>query len=236
MTKKSIQLSNGETIPYQLERRARRTVGLKITTDGLVVHAPKYILEFQLKKLIQEKSNWILSKLEARKQNQLPPIIWQHGEILQLLGNAITLNVVQETKNKQAQFNQNRLIITSPQADDETVIMHKVIQWYKKQAQLDFGRRVAVLAAKLGVSTPPLKLSSAQSRWGSCSSRGAIRLNWRLLQAPPHIINYVVCHELAHLKEMNHSAKFWSVVESIYPDYKLSEKELKQLSPQLHRM
>lgn len=236
MTKKSIQLSNGETIPYQLERRARRTVGLKITTDGLVVHAPKYILEFQLKKLIQEKSNWILSKLEARKQNQLPPIIWQHGEILQLLGNAITLNVVQETKNKQAQFNQNRLIITSPQADDETVIMHKVIQWYKKQAQLDFGRRVAILAAKLGVSTPPLKLSSAQSRWGSCSSRGAIRLNWRLLQAPPHIINYVVCHELAHLKEMNHSAKFWSVVESIYPDYKLAEKELKQLSPQLHRM
>jgi hypothetical protein len=61
-------------------------------------------------------------------------------------------------------------------------------------------------------------------------------LNWRLLQAPPHIINYVVCHELAHLKEMNHSAKFWAVVASIYPDYKSAEKELKALSPQLHRI
>lgn len=241
MTKKpiklsSIQLSNGETIAYQLERRARRTVGLKITADGFVVHAPKYILEFQLKKLIQEKSNWIVSKLDARKQNHIPPIIWQDGETLQLLGNAINLNVVQDAKNKQAQFNHDSLTITSPQADDEAVIKHKVIQWYKKQAEVDFGRRLAVLAAKLGVSTPPLKLSSAQSRWGSCSSRGDIRLNWRLLQAPPHIINYVVCHELAHLKEMNHSAKFWAVVESIYPDYKLAEKELKQLSPQLHRM
>jgi predicted metal-dependent hydrolase len=236
MSKKSIQLSNGETIAYQLERRARRTVGLKITADGLVVHAPRYILEFQLKKLIQEKSNWILSKLDARKKNHIPPIIWQDGETLQVLGNAINLNVVQDAKNKQAQFNHDSLTISSPQADDEAVIKHKVIQWYKKQAEVDFGRRLAVLAAKLGVSTPPLKLSSAQSRWGSCSSRGDIRLNWRLLQAPPHIINYVVCHELAHLKEMNHSAKFWAVVESIYPDYKMAEKELKQLSPQLHRM
>jgi len=86
------------------------------------------------------------------------------------------------------------------------------------------------------VSTPPLRLSSAQSRWGSCTIRGDIRLNWRLLQAQPSIINYVACHELAHLKEMNHSAKFWAVVGSIYPNYKTAEKELKQLSHQLHRM
>ncbi len=236
MIKKSIQLSNGETIAYHLERRARRTVGLKITTDGLVVHAPKYILEFQLKKLIQEKSNWIVSKLAARQRNYVPPIVWQDGETLQFLGNTITLNVVQDNKNKQAQFNHNRLIITSPEAGNETVIKHKVIQWYKKQALIDFSRRLAIFAAKLGVDTPPLKLSNAQSRWGSCSSRGDIRLNWRLLQAPPSIINYVVCHELAHLKEMNHSAKFWAVVGRIDPDYKTAEKELKVQSPQLHRM
>lgn len=236
MAKKSIQLSNGKTIAYQLERRARRTVGLKITADGLIVHAPQYILEFQLKKLIQEKSNWILSKLAAREQNAVQPMSWRDGETLQLLGNTISLQVIKDAKNKQAQFNHTSLVITSPQADDEILIKKKVIQWYKKQAELDFGRRLAILAAKLNVSTPPLKLSSAQSRWGSCSSRGDIRLNWRLLQAPPSIINYVVCHELAHLKEMNHSAKFWAVVASIYPDYKLAEKELKQLSSQLHRI
>ncbi len=82
---------------------------------------------------------------------------------------------------------------------------------------------------------PTLSLSNAQSRWGSCNSKQEIRLNWRLLQAPPHLINYVVCHELAHLKEMNHSARFWAVVESLCPQYKQAEKDLKVWSPKLHR-
>jgi predicted metal-dependent hydrolase len=234
--KKSITLLNGETIEYQLERRPRRTVGLKIVADGLVVHAPKYILEIQLKKLIQEKSNWILNKLETRKQNYVPPIVWQDGKTIPLFGMDITLYVLNGIKNKQPQFNHGSLTITSPESDDEEVVKRKVIQWYKKQALTDFSRRIELFAAKLGVSTPPLRLSSAQSRWGSCTIRGDIRLNWRLLQAQPSIINYVACHELAHLKEMNHSAKFWAVVGSIYPDYKTAEKELKQLSHQLHRM
>ncbi|MGJ8620713.1 MAG: M48 family metallopeptidase [Methylophilaceae bacterium] len=236
MTQKSIKLSNGETIPYYLERRARRTVGLKITETGLVVHAPKYILEFQLKKLIQDKSNWILNKLESRKQNAVPPLSWQNGETLQLLGNPLSLSVLLNNKNKKPHVEHNTLTIASPEAENPSVIKHKVTQWYKKQAMSDFKRRLEILATKLDVPTPPLKLSNAQSRWGSCSSRGDIRLNWRLLQAPPHIINYVICHELAHLKEMNHSARFWAVVGSLYPDYKNAEKELKQIGHTLHRL
>jgi predicted metal-dependent hydrolase len=100
----------------------------------------------------------------------------------------------------------------------------------------DFARRLTILATKLGVPTPPLTLSNAKSRWGSCNSRGEVRLNWRLLQASPSIINYVICHELAHLKQMNHSAKFWAVVESLFSDYKQAENALKTLSPQLHRI
>jgi predicted metal-dependent hydrolase len=236
MVKKSIKLNNGESIPYHLERRARRTVGLKITEDGLVVHAPKYILEFQLKKLIQDKSTWIINKLEARKKNAVPPLIWQDGETLQWLGNAMTLYVAHDSKNKQAQFNHDSLTILCPDANQQEAVQRKVVQWYKKQAIVDFRRRLEIFATKLNVPTPPLKTSNARTRWGSCSSRGDIRINWRLLQAPPHIINYVICHELAHLKEMNHSPKFWAVVECLYPDYKQAEKELKQLSPLLHRM
>jgi predicted metal-dependent hydrolase len=231
-----LTLDNGESINYQLERRSRRTVGLKITNDGLVVHAPKHILEFQLKKLLQEKSNWIISKLEARKKNFVPPLDWQDGETLQLLGNAIALHVIYDSKNKQPLFDHDSLTIKSPDVAEPTLVQRKVVQWYKKQALTDFSRRLEMLAAKLGVPTPPLKLSNAQSRWGSCSSIGDIRLNWRLLQAPPHIINYVICHELAHLKEMNHSAKFWAVVSVLYPDYKHAEKELKLISGRLHRM
>jgi len=236
MKKQSLTLSNGETIEYQLEHRARKTVGLKITDDGLVVHAPKRIFNFQLQKLLQEKSSWIIRKLAARKQSYVPPVSWQDGETLQLLGNPITLFIKLHTKNKQPQFDQDCLTIQTPEVNNIDLVQRKVTQWYKKQALTDFSRRLALYAAKLGVTTPPLKLSNAQARWGSCSSRGDIRLNWRLLQAPPHIINYVVCHELAHLKEMNHSPQFWATVASLFPEYKAAEIELKTISNQLHRM
>ena len=236
MANQILTFANGETISYLLERSSRRTIGLKITADGLVVHAPKRIVAFQLNQVLQEKSNWILSKLQARAANHVGKIEWIHGEQLLYLGNDIQLSVSQNSSKKAIIFDQNTLFIASPQPNTHALIARKVIQWYKKQAAIDFSRRLEILAAKLGVATPPLTLSNAQSRWGSCNSRGQVRLSWRLLQAPPHIINYVICHELAHLKQMNHSAKFWAVVEQLFPNYKAAEKELKALSPQLHRM
>ena len=235
MTKASLTLPNGETIVYELEHRARRTIGLKITEDGLVVHAPKRIFAFELNRILVEKSHWILGKLEARRKNYVPPVAWQNGEQLQLLGNTFTLQINPSTSRKLPELRDNIFTISLATPSAEAV-SRKVIQWYKKQAALDFVRRLEVFSARLGVPAPPLILSNAQSRWGSCSSRGDIRLNWRLMQAPPHIINYVVCHELAHLKQMNHSAKFWAVVASLFPDYKMAEKELKTLSPLLHRI
>ncbi|MGB4810932.1 MAG: SprT family zinc-dependent metalloprotease [Methylophilaceae bacterium] len=232
----TLKLPNGETISYLLERRSRRTIGLKITADGLVVHAPKRIFDAQINQILLEKSHWILSKLQAREANKMPEMVWLDGEHLLFLGNAIQLTVTQCSTNKAAVTEQSQLTIAQPDPQNQTLTCRKVIAWYKKQALLDFSRRLEVFAAKLGVATPPIILSSARTRWGSCNSRGEIRLNWRLLQAPPHIINYVICHELAHLKQMNHSAKFWSVVERLFPHYKLAEKELKVLSPQLHRI
>ena len=236
MQNQVLTLANGETISYLLEHRQRRTVGLKITAHGLVVHAPKRIFAFQLNQILQEKSGWIINKLQARAANQVDAINWANGENLLYLGQDIQLSIVQNVSNKALTFDANTLTLATPTPDNQTLIQRKVIQWYQKQAGLDFSRRLAILATKLGVATPPLTLSNAKSRWGSCNSRGEVRLNWRLLQAPPHIINYVICHELAHLKQMNHSAKFWAVVESLFPNYKMAEKELKTLSPQLHRM
>lgn len=236
MANQILTFANGETISYLLERRSRRTIGLKITAEGLVVHAPKRIVEFQLNQILQDKSNWILNKLQAREANHVAKIEWIDGEHLLYLGSDIQLSISQNSSNKALIFDQSTLFIASPQANNHAVLGRKVIQWYKKQAVIDFSRRLEILAAKLGVATPPLTLSNAQSRWGSCNSRGEVRLNWRLLQAPPHIINYVICHELAHLKQMNHSAKFWAVVEQLFPNYKAAEKELKILSPHLHRL
>ncbi len=159
---------------------------------------------------------------------------WQHGNQLLLLGNNITLVTKQDIRSRAVEYTPGFLQLAMPNHDEPSAVERKVLQWYKKQALTDFSRRLALFATKLGVPTPELFLSNARSRWGSCNSRKEIRLNWRLLQAPPHIINYVVCHELAHLKEMNHSAKFWAVVASIFPDYKTAEKELKAWSPKLH--
>ena len=236
MQNQTLKLENGETISYLLEHRVRRTVGLKITAEGLVVHAPKRIFAFQLNQILQEKSNWILSKLKHRAATQVEKIEWVDGEHLLYLGQDIQLQIIENSTNKSPNFAANVLSLVTPTPNNHALISRKVIQWYKNQGALDFSRRLEILAAKLGVATPPLTLSNAQSRWGSCNSRGEVRLNWRLLQAPPHIINYVICHELAHLKQMNHSAKFWAVVEQLFPNYKAAEKELKALSPQLHRL
>jgi predicted metal-dependent hydrolase len=231
-----LKLPNGETIPYLLERRSRRTVGLKINQSGLVVHAPSRISQSTLEQMLMSKLDWIIKKLHAQKLNQVETMQWQDGAGLLLLGNQITLSVRPDTVSRAIDYQPGLLEVALPNTGNQTVIAKKVLQWYKKQALSDFSRRIALLSAKLDVSTPPLFLSSARSRWGSCNSKQEIRLNWRLLQAPPHIINYVVAHELAHLKEMNHSAKFWAIVERIYPDYKTAEKELKAWSAKLHRI
>lgn len=230
----SLTLPSGDQLHYQLERRQRRTVGLKITQTGLVIHAPKRISQSQLEDIIVQKADWVLRKLASVTANKTPEIQWQHGEQLLFLGKTMTLTIEHNTRSKAVEYEPGVLQLAMPN-QDEMLIARKVVQWYKKQAVTDFTRRLEIFSSKLGVKFTSLTLSNAASRWGSCNSKKEIRLNWRLLQAPPHIINYVVCHELAHIKEMNHSAKFWATVASIFPDYKSAEKELKALSPQLHR-
>ena len=232
----AITLPSGDQLHYQLERRQRRTVGLKITENGLVIHAPKRISQSHLESIIVLKADWIRKKLETLIENKMPAMQWQHGETLLFMGNTISLAVEHDIRSKAVEYEPGVLQLAMPNHLDPTLIARKVIQWYKKQTLIDFARRLEIFSSKLGVSFTSFNLSNAGSRWGSCNSRKEIRLNWRLLQAPPHIINYVVCHELAHLKEMNHSAKFWATVASIYPDYKLAEKELKALSANLHRI
>lgn len=232
----TLTLPSGDQLHYQLERRQRRTVGLKITAAGLVIHAPKRISQSHLESLIVLKADWIRKKLDALISNRIPALQWQHGEELLLLGNTIALAIKHDARSRAVDYSPGVLQLAMPNHHEPTAVARKVLQWYKKQAITDFARRLAIFSTKLGVPVPTLFLSNARSRWGSCNSKKEVRLNWRLLQAPPHIINYVICHELAHLKEMNHSARFWAVVASIYPDYKVAEKELKAWSPKLHIM
>lgn len=232
----TLTLANGQQISYQLELRPRRTVGLKITQQGLVVHAPRRIVVTQLNQILQEKSAWILNKLALREANAIEPVQWQHGEHLLFLGQDIVLQVIEAKGKPQVRLNADQLLVSVQASSNHSLIAKKTIQWFQQQAYDDFARRVEIFATKLGVTPPPVTLSNAKSRWGSCNSRGEVRLNWRLIQAPPQVINYVVCHELAHLKEMNHSSKFYAVLDGLLPHHAMAETALKNLAHQLHRI
>lgn len=235
MSQRQLQLADGHTVPYLLKVSARRrTIGLKIDSNGLTVHIPRRVPQHTVDSVLREKSDWIARKL-ADLQQRLPATMeWQDGTALRYLGQEIRLCLRPDSRSRAVEFDGARLHVALPDPSNATAVQRKVVQWLGKQARPDFVRRIELLAAKLGVPTPPLYLSSARTRWGSCNSRGEIRLNWRLIQAPPHIIHYVVAHELAHLKEMNHSPKFWGWVKKLCPDYEAARAELKTLSAELH--
>ena len=230
---KVLRLPTGD-IPYLLKASPRRrTVSMRINQDGLTVSIPSRMNLKLLDSLLQERASWITAKLTEWQDNRQEKIAFNHGTCLRHLGQDIQLHVIESDRNRLPQFDGQTLTIALPDPDNTAQVQRKVIQWYRKQALADFVRRVELMAARLGVPTPPVILSSAKTRWGSCNSRGEIRLNWRLIQAPPAIIFYVVAHELAHLKEMNHSPKFWAWVERIYPDYKTYRIALKLTSSEL---
>jgi predicted metal-dependent hydrolase len=116
-----------------------------------------------------------------------------------------------------------RVYVSAPEA-----VRGIVIAWYHDQAISYFNERVVAMAARLGATPRRLAISNAKHLWGSCNSNGEVRLNWRLMQADPEVIDYVVVHELAHLKHMDHSPRFWATVASICPEYRRLREELKE--------
>ena len=234
MSQRQLLTQGGTRIPYILKVSARRrTIGLRVDANGLTVHIPRRVSQSTLEQLLRDKSDWILRKI-SEWQDRPAAFEWRDGATLQFLGNDISLTLRQDSRNRAPTFDGIQLIVAQPNPDDIQTVQRKVAQWYAKQARADFTRRIELLAARLGVPTPPVYLSNARTRWGSCNSRGEIRLHWRLIQAPPHIIHYVVAHELAHLKEMNHSPKFWAWVEKLCPDYLQARQDLKARSSELH--
>lgn len=229
-------LPDGSRTHYTLKRSARRSIGLRIGKQGLVVSIPNRLSMRELERILHQKLHWIHEKLQVRAAAHIPGISWQDKTPLWFTGQTIELQIQEDVRNRKVSFTGQALQLRMTDPQDADAIRHKVIQWYKQQALADFQRRTSLLVQKLGLPTPPIYLSNAQSRWGSCNSKGEIRLNWRLIQAPPHIIRYVIAHELAHLKEMNHSPRFWAIVAGLDPYYKQAEADLKAWSNELHRV
>ncbi|HEY2021159.1 SprT family zinc-dependent metalloprotease [Paraburkholderia sp.] len=225
------------TLHYALKRSARRSIGFAIDSTGLTITAPRWVTLADIETAITEKQRWIFAKLiewQTRvEQRALPTVDWKDGAEVPYLGQPVrvTLGAPQGVLTFSAEHSALRLPL--PLHADPQQIKDRVQGWLQGEAKRLFGERLTMYAQKLGVDYRAYALSSAATRWGSCSSDGKIRLNWRLIHFPLSIIDYVVAHELSHLREMNHSPRFWQTVESIFPEFREARQTLKSHPPEL---
>jgi predicted metal-dependent hydrolase len=223
---------DGAVVAYAFARGKRRTIGFSVGPDGLAVRAPRWTPLGEVDAALQEKAGWILRKLvetrERQASRQLAQVVWQAGAELPYLGQ--TVRVVLDAGHgfaaKGAQLAEEtdptgtRLLqVALPQAATPEQVRDAVQAWLMRQAKELFVARLDHFSPQLQVQWKKLSLSNAGTRWGSAKSDGSIRLNWRLIHFSPAVVDYVVAHELSHLRVMDHSPRFWDTVRSVVPDY-----------------
>ena len=230
---------NQHVVGYALKRARRRSIGFIVGTEGLSVNAPKWVGLHDIETALREKANWILRKLSEQQERaqrlQAAKVDWRDGTTIPFLGE--TVIIVLDARATGAVLNTDAsalpgvphltLHVGLPHTATPAQIRDAVQSWLQRQARRVFEERCQLFTQRLGVRVTRLSLSSAQTRWGSASADGSIRLNWRLIHFALPTIDYVVAHELAHLREMNHSPRFWDVVRSVLPDYEQARGTLK---------
>ncbi len=221
---RSLALDAGPIDYVLVRRRGRRGVGLKVDETGLTVSAPATMPLARIEAFAREAERWILRKIAEWSARQVPAVAWNDGAPLHFLGESVRLRVA-AGKRSHAELVAGELRVTA-RAGGEDEIRRAVVRWYRRAAHEWLAERTRVLATRAGIAPPEVTISSAMARWGSCNSRREVRLAWRLVKAPLHLVDYVICHELAHLRHMNHSAAFWNEVERQCPDYKRLRAEL----------
>jgi predicted metal-dependent hydrolase len=230
----------GAHVAYEFQHGQRRTIGFSIGPEGLSVRAPSWVPQFEVDAALHRKAAWIVRKLgEARERRPHQDILsspLQDGVVLSYLGQPLLLHVAAPHSGKSVLVRVEPLAgapatlsISLPLRKAEpTHLREAVLRWLMQYAHAHFVTRLNHYAPLLGVRWQRLGLSNASTRWGSASADGSIRLNWRLVHLRPELIDYVVAHELSHLREMNHSPRFWATVASVMPDYALLRAELKR--------
>ncbi len=222
----------GVTVSYRFERSRRKSLGFSVGPEGLVVRAPGWVPLREVDAAVQEKAAWILAKLQQMRERPPHParqaLAWAHGADLPYLGGTVRLCVVERGQAPEAPEGVQVLPLSLPPDASAVQVREAAEAWFKKKARALFEQRLQHFAPQLGVQHRRLSLSSASTRWGSARSDGHIRLNWRLIHLPLAQIDYVVVHELAHLRVMDHSPRFWDTVGEVMPDYRERRRQLRQ--------
>lgn len=209
----------------KLVRSRRRTIELTITEDArLVVRAPLRTPLHLIHGVIDKKQQWIRRKIrEADSRPVLPPREFRDGERFLFLGKTYELEI-SRCRARPVELG-DRLYISSlalPEA------RRALTEWFRENAARHISGRCAHYARLIGRAPNLVRISNAEKRWGSCSPEGNLNFSWRLMMAPPEVIDYIVVHEMAHLEVPNHSASFWDKVASIMPEYRVHKKWLRE--------
>lgn len=205
-------------IPYSVRRSPRRTkVTITVERDrSVVVHAPNHASDEAIERIVEAKRNWIYEKTQHSRKyaRRLHPPGKElvSGESALYLGRSYRIEVV-DTETEYIQFDQRFLIPASLAPHKKGVLR----EWYIAQAKERILPRVEKQGRELGVSFRQARIVDSRYRWGSCTVRDNINLNWRLIKAPMFVVQYVIAHELAHLLEPNHTPRFWNIVRTQVP-------------------
>ena len=225
-----LTILDGTSVAYRI-RKSHRAKNIRMTFvdgDSLAVILPYKCRVQKAELALFENKNWILRKIkEMRTKSRIPPpFLLNDGAQLPVLDKAYPLSITVQNKNARWYFQNNRLNITTSQVTP-SIISRGVVHWYRTMALLFLEDRVPYWAEKINVSPKNIRAKNQHTLWGSCSKRANLNFNWRILLLSNQAADYLIIHELSHLKEMNHSPKFWQLVQKYCPEYKTIKAELK---------
>ena len=209
----------------KIVRSRRRTIALIINPEAqLIVRAPLRAPAAMIDEMIQKKRSWIQKKIaEIKQRPQAIGHAYEEGEIFYFLGRSYPLHIVDD--DKYAIGRTDRLCVPRSVEPD---IRYQLKHWYMKEAQKEIHARCTWFSMITGYTPASIRITDARQRWGSCTHRGGLNFSWRLIQAPPEIVDYVIVHELVHIMQPDHSRKFWTKVKEIMPDYERRRKWLRE--------
>ena len=225
----------GRAVEFRFERRRRRTIGIKVSEHGLSVAAPLRAPWREIEGFLHDKARWILAKLDQRAAAGKPRTLFgEDGESLPLHGQEVALVVTQSKRAVNLAGTELHIGLREPHR--RGAVRALLLRWLKSRALDTLMPRVAHYAARVSLPPPPLRLSNARTQWGVCTSKGRIRLSWRLVHLEPELADYVVAHEVAHLVELNHSERFWALVEWLYPHWREARERIEQAAATIPRI
>jgi predicted metal-dependent hydrolase len=228
-------------LQYQLLRSKRKTIAISFDRDGnLIVKAPLWVAKRETDRFVESKRDWILATSKrlqmAREKEAALRLQLENGDELYYLGEKRVLIVVREDRSRtKIKDVCGRLVMTVPYEADYAYKREQLEKWYRKQALCVFKEKAREFAVTIGVSFQDIHIKDQKSRWGSCSSKGNLNFNWRILMAPEPVCDYVIIHELCHLVYMDHSADFWHLVEQLCPSYRQYKKWLRDRADLLYK-